>query len=106
VQTVQLPPLSDTLQMGELERLRLQFARTGGTNQNAFVNAIYNDAENLTRYVQNRMELARGDVLMDGKFTLTGEGGLTLEADFGVPGGNFVTAGTLWSTSPPTSSAT
>lgn len=96
VQTVQLPPLSDTLQMGELERLRLQYARTGGTNQNAFVTAIYNDAENLTRYVQNRMEQARGDVLMDGKFTLTNEGGLTLEADFGVPGGNIVTAATLW----------
>src|SRR4051812_9604124 len=37
VQTVQLPPLSDTLQMGELERLKLEFARTGGTNQNAFI---------------------------------------------------------------------
>lgn len=96
IRTVTLPPLSDTLQMGELERLKLEFARTGGTNQNAFVNAIYNDAETLTRYVQNRMELARGDVLMDGKFTLTNEGGLTLEADFGVPAGNFVTAAVLW----------
>lgn len=96
VRTVTLPPLSDTLQMGELERLKLEFARTGGTNQNAFVSAIYNDAEILTRYVQNRMELARGDVLMDGKFTLANEGGLTLEADFGVPAGNFVTAAVLW----------
>lgn len=94
---VGLPPLSDTLQMGELERLKLEFARTGGTNERAFVNAIYNDAEILTRYVQNRMELARGDVLTDGKFTLSNEGGLTLEADFGVPAGNFVTAAVLWS---------
>ena len=98
VQSVQLPPLSDTLAMGELERLKLEFARTGGTNQNALVNAIYNDAETLTRYVQNRMELARGDVLTDGKFTmLSANGEPVLEADYGVPAGNFVTAATLWS---------
>jgi hypothetical protein len=41
---VQLPPLSDAISMGELERLQLEFARTGGTNQAAFVDAIYNDA--------------------------------------------------------------
>jgi len=98
LKTVHLPPLSDALGMGELETLQLEFARTGGTNQGAFVNAIYNDAENLTLNIQRRMELARGDVLMDGKFTLTGEGGLTMEADYGVPSGNLVTpAGALWS---------
>lgn len=94
--TVKLPPLSDSLSMGELERLQIEFARTGGTNQAAFVNAIYNDAQNLTENVQRRMELARGDVLTDGKFTLTGEGGLTMEADYGVPAGNLVTPATLW----------
>lgn len=98
--TIELPPLSDSLSMGELERLRLEYARTGGTNQGAFVDAIYNDAEQLTRNVQNRMELARGDLLMDGKFTLlSASGEPQLEADFGVPAGNFVTAGTTWSTS-------
>lgn len=98
VSSIELPPLSDTLAMGELERLRLEYARTGGTNTSAFVDAIYNDAEILTRNVLNRMELARGDVLTDGKFTLSNEGGLTIEADFGVPAGNFVTPATLWST--------
>lgn len=97
MKTVLLPPVSDSISMGELERLQLQFAQTGGTNVAALVNAIYDDATNLTRNVQRRMELARGDVLSDGKFTLTGEGGLVMEADFGVPGGNLVTAGTLWS---------
>lgn len=98
LQTVHLPPLSDSISMGELERLQLEFARTGGTNQDAFVEAIYDDATNLTLNAQRRMEQARGDVLSDGKFTLTGEGGLTLEADFGVPSGNLVTpAGALWS---------
>jgi hypothetical protein len=60
VNSVMLPPLSDQLAMGELERLQIEFARVGGTNTGAFVNAIYNDAETLTRNVQRRMELARG----------------------------------------------
>jgi hypothetical protein len=95
--TVKLPPLSTSLSMGELERLQLEFARTGGTNNAAIVDAIYDDATNLTREVQARMEQARGDVLTDGKFTLAGEGGLFLEADFGVPAAHFVAPGTLWS---------
>lgn len=94
---VKLPPLSSSLSMGELERLNLQFARTGGTNTRAIIDAIYDDATNLTREVQARMEQARGDVLVDGKFTLAGEGGLTMEADFGVPAGHLVAPGTLWS---------
>lgn len=95
---VKLPPLSTSVSMGELERLQLEFARTGGTNQDAIVNAIYDDATNLTREIQARMEQARGDVLTDGKFTLAGEGGLTMEADYGIPAGNFVAPGTPWST--------
>jgi len=95
---IALPPLSDSLSLGEYERLQIQFARTGGTNNAALVNAIYDDAALLTGNVRRRMELARGDVLTDGKFTLAGEGGLYMEADYGVPVGNFVTPGTLWST--------
>jgi hypothetical protein len=73
--------------------------RTGGQSNQALVDAIYNDAVNLTRAVRARMELARGDVLTDGKFTLTDENGLTLEADWGVPAGNIVApAGDPWST--------
>lgn len=99
VQSVQLPPLSDTLAIGELERLKLEFARTGGTNQEVFVDAIYNDADTLTRYIQNRMELARGDLLTDGKFTMLGAAGEPLlESDYQVPGSNFVTPSVaLWS---------
>lgn len=95
---VKLPPLSTSLSMGELERLQLEFARTGGTNQEAIVDAIYDDATNLTREVLTRMEQARGDVLTDGKFTLAGEGGLFMEADFGVPANHFVAPGVPWST--------
>lgn len=97
--TVKLPPLSSSISVGELERLNLEFARTGGTNVSAVVDAIYDDATNLTREIQARMEQARGDVLTDGKFTLAGEGGLYMEADFGVPAGNIIaTPATPWST--------
>lgn len=94
---VNLPPLSTSISTGELERLQLQFARTGGTNTAAIVNAIYDDATNLTREILARMEQARGDVLTDGKFTLVGEGGLTMEADYGVPANHLVAPGILWS---------
>lgn len=93
-----LPPLSTSVSMGELERLQMEFARTGGTNQAVIIDAIYNDATNLTREVLARMEQARGDVLADGKFTLAGEGGLVMEADFGVPAAHFVAPGIPWST--------
>lgn len=94
---VKLPPLSTSVSMGELERLQLEFTRTSGTNNALIVDAIYNDATNLTREVQARMEQARGDVLVDGKFTLAGEGGLTMEADYGVPANHLVAPGILWS---------
>lgn len=94
---VKLLPLSSSLSMGEYERLQVQFARTGGTNQRALVTAVYNDAENLTREVQARLEQAWGDVLTDGKLTIN-ENGFQGEADFGVPAGQIVApAGALWS---------
>lgn len=96
---VKLPPVSTSLNMGELERLQIQFAKTGGTRVSALVTAIYNDSENLTREVLNRMELARGDALTDFKFTMMGGAGepVGLEADYGAPTGHLVAPGTLWS---------
>lgn len=94
---VKMPALSSSISVGELERLNLEFARTGGTRKEALVEAIYNDAQNLTREVQARMELARGSVLSSGTFALTNEGGITQTADFQVPGGNFVAPSVLWS---------
>lgn len=96
--TVQLPPLSSSIGIGELERLKLESARNGGNAANAaVVNAIYDDATNLTGEIRTRMELARGDVLQDGKFTLAGENGLYLEADFGLPANHSVAAAVVWS---------
>lgn len=93
---VKLIPLSSSLSVGEYERLQLEFARTGGTRTEALAQAIYNDGEQLTREVQNRLEQAWGDVLSDGKLTVN-EGGYAGEADFGVPANQIVSTGTVWS---------
>ncbi len=95
--TVQLPPLSSSMNVGELESLELAFAATGGTNIAALAEQIYDDAASLTREVQARKEQARGDVLVDGKFTLAGEGNLFMEANYSVPANHFVAPGILWS---------
>jgi len=92
---VKLLPLSSSLNMGEYETLQLEFARTGGTRNEALANAVYNDALKLTREVQFRYEQAIGDVLTDGKLTID-ENGFKGEADFGVPGNQIVTAAPLW----------
>jgi hypothetical protein len=94
---VALPPISQKLLLGEHERLLLERARSGGDNRSRLITAIYDDADTNVRAVRARAELARGDVLTDGKFTLVDENGLTLEADFGVDPSQLVTASTVWS---------
>ena len=94
---VMLPPVGQKTVIGELERLQLERIRNGGGNTAALAEQVYDDAEVNARATLARVELARGDVLADGKFTLAGENGLTLEADFGVPSDNLVAPGVLWS---------
>lgn len=93
---VELIPFSDSLNQGEYERIQREIIRLGGTNKQAQVNAAYNDAERLKGTMDNRIELAWGDVLTDGKLTIN-ENGFSGEADYGVPA-NQVTApaGALW----------
>lgn len=93
---VNLPPLSTSLNMGEYERLQLEFARTGGTRTQALADAVYNDAEQLAGEIINRGEQAWGDVLTDGKLTIN-ENGLQAEADFGMPANHLVASvATAW----------
>lgn len=94
---VRMLPLGGQLGVGEYERRQIEMARYGGTIQSILVDAIYNDLENLTRYVQNRVELAWGDVLADGVLTIN-ENGVQQQVDYAIPAGNLVTAPTLWST--------
>lgn len=93
---VELIPFSDSLNLGEYERIAIEIARLGGTNRDAQVRAAYNDAERLKGTMDNRIELAWGDVLTDGKLTIN-EGGFQGEADYGVPANQITApAGALW----------
>lgn len=94
---VTIPPVGQKLVLGEYERLQLERAR-GAANSSVLEDEVYNDAANNARAIQARAELARGDVLTDGKFTLTDENGLTVEYDSGVDNTHVVSAGTAWST--------
>lgn len=93
---IKLPPLGQKLPVGEYEQLQLALARTGGNDRAAMIDAIYDDTDNNVRSIYNRVELARGDVLMDGAFTLVNEEGLTLEADFGLDPDLDVAPTVLW----------
>ncbi|WP_052957040.1 major capsid protein [Mycolicibacter heraklionensis] len=94
---IKLLPLGGTLETGEYERRQIEHARTGGTFVQSLVSAIYNDLENLTRYAFNRLELAWGDVLSDGRIDIN-ENGVNLSLDFGLKSSQQVTpAGSLWS---------
>lgn len=93
-----MPPLGQKTLLTEWERLQLERVRTGGDNSQVVIDNILSDVDVNSAAVDARMELARGDVLTDGKLTLSGENGLTLEADYGVPGTHLVTADTTWAT--------
>lgn len=90
-----LPPVGQKLTVGELETILLAMER--GADDTELVDALYDDTENNVRAIRARMELAAGDLLTDGKFTLANENGLTLEADFEVPAGFLPVAAVLWS---------
>lgn len=93
---VELAPFSDSLNKGEYERIAQEVARYAGTNRDAQVQAAYNDTERLVGTMHNRIELAWGDVLSDGKLSIN-EGGLVSEADYGVPANQIsAPAGALW----------
>jgi len=90
-----LPPLGEKRVIGEYERIQLERAR--GADGSQLVTNIYDDTDANVLAVRARLELARGDVLSDGKFTLDGENGLTIEVDYLIPGTNFVSAAIAWS---------
>lgn len=96
VSRVKLPAVSQFLGRGERDRLEMERLRSGGQNTTAIEQAIFDDAENNARSILARVEMMRGDLLADGKITLTELGGL--EADFGTPSEHFVTAATPWTT--------
>lgn len=95
---VRLAPFSNSLNLGEYERLQQEFLRLGGSQTAALVSAIYDDAALLTRSMHCRVEKALGQTLSTGKFTVS-ENNFASEADFGVASANKLTASVVWSTS-------
>jgi hypothetical protein len=97
-QQVQLLPLGQMLTITEWESI-LQFMAQGGTlPTDRIVQAVYSDVAENVNAVRNRVELARGDFLNDGKFTLVDEYGLKgIEYDAGLPATHRYTVATLWS---------
>jgi hypothetical protein len=91
-------PLGGQLSVGEYERRQKEAAKYAGASsiQGILAEAVYDDLALLTRYAQNRVEMAWGDVLTDGILTIN-ENGVQQQVDYGIAGGQLVTAATLWS---------
>lgn len=89
-----LLPLGQKYIIGELETILQNVQR--GMDGNDLVRSLYEDTAAHVLSIKHRMELAAGDLLVDGKFTLVGENGLTIEADHKVPAANMPTAPTAW----------
>lgn len=93
---VRLAPFSNSLNLGEYERLQQEFLRLGGSQYGALVSAIYDDARILTSTMHCRVEKALGSTLSTGKFTVA-ENGFASEADFGLDAtDNFQGVSTAW----------
>ncbi|MFE1949917.1 major capsid protein [Streptomyces sp. NPDC059524] len=90
----QLPPLGQKFLVGELETILLAARR--GADASELVEMLYDDTAAHTLSIRSRLELAVGDLLTDGKFTLAGENGLTVEYDAQVPSANMPTASVAW----------
>ncbi|WKV74165.1 major capsid protein [Streptomyces sp. PCS3-D2] len=90
-----LPALGQKLLVGEMEQLLLDATR--GADEDRLIELLYDDVERHVEAIRSRLELAAGDVLVDGRFTLAGENGLTVEVDYGVPAANMPTAPKPWS---------
>ncbi|MFD4397211.1 major capsid protein [Kitasatospora sp. NPDC058478] len=89
-----LPPLGQKFIIGELEQILLDTSR--GMDEGDLIQSLYDDVAAHVTAIRSRLELAVGDLLLDGRFTLAGENGLFVEADFGVPAANMPTAPVPW----------
>ncbi|MFJ2618169.1 major capsid protein [Glutamicibacter sp. NPDC087344] len=85
-----LPPISEKIRLGEYDRLKLRKSVDG------IKDAILDDGVRQARKILARAEVARGELLMTGKVTIT-ENKLGIEADFGRKASHSPTAAILWS---------
>ena len=89
-----LPPVGQKYLVAELETILLAARR--GADASELVEMLYEDTAAHSLSIRSRLELAAGDLLTDGKFTLSGENGLSVEYDAGVPAANMPTASVAW----------
>lgn len=89
----ELPPISAKLRSGEFDRLR--FRQLNDQEQVAL--GLENDAARLTRGVAARIELARGDALVNGSVTIS-ENGVEGTIDFNRPDEAVVNVANPWDT--------
>lgn len=92
--TGELPPISKKIRLGEEQRLRMEALRSG--DNSGLVAQIYDDAAQMARSVQARLEQARGQALVEGQVVLN-ENGVQATVNFGRAGGHTVAPATLWS---------
>ena len=88
--TGELPPIARQMLLDEYTQLR-----TRGAQDQQIEDALLRDAESLVRSIDARLELARGDALVNGKVTLA-EQGVEAEVDFGRKASHSVTAAVAW----------
>ncbi|MFD3516344.1 major capsid protein [Streptomyces sp. NPDC058657] len=86
-----LPPVGQTLEMGELS-LILHQARRGADDQE-FLDALYDDLERHFTSIKIAQEIAAGELLATGVVHLPG---VNLEVDWNVPAQNKPVAATPW----------
>jgi hypothetical protein len=93
----QLLPLGEKYLVGEELALRLDEIREG--DNAALVSQIYDDAATGTRNIQNRLEHCRAELMDTGKVTITENGIVGAEADYGrdVSLDDVLTGTELWS---------
>jgi len=92
---LELPPLGQKLLL--LEREILEMALAGQDPNGDVIQQVYDDIEHNVRATRARMHLAKGDLLTDGKITITENGLVGLEADFELANNHKPTASVLWS---------
>lgn len=85
-----LPPISRKIRFGEYDRLRQR-----AVDDTNITDGLLSDADRLVQQIQVRLEVARGQALQTGRFSIS-ERDLHLDADFGRRPDHAVAAATAW----------
>lgn len=91
----ELPPVSRKIQLGEEERLRMRALQLPAQDQ-AIVDAVFDDAAHMARAVTARFEMFRAEALSTGQIAID-ENGVEQTVDFGRDAAAEVTAPLAWS---------